>query len=86
MASSTPSTPVAKRSFSLPVPRQDPQIEVLYTLTSARIVAFTTSNSATRPTSSNGSAVEENGRGTLPWISQLETTIAVGMHLVIFGR
>jgi hypothetical protein len=80
---STPSTPVSRRSFSLPVARgaanSDPQIEVLYTLPSARIVSFTTSNPPSRPNSSNGISAEEDEPGTLSWVSRFESTIAVGM-------
>ncbi|TVY89997.1 hypothetical protein LAWI1_G001302, partial [Lachnellula willkommii] len=71
------------RSFSQPVARTasipDPQIEVLYNLPSVRIVAFTTPNSISRPSSSHGSpAVEEDAPGTLPWVSPYERTIAIG--------
>ncbi|KAN0101923.1 Inheritance of peroxisomes protein 1 domain containing protein [Hyaloscypha variabilis] len=82
MAPSIPGTPI-KRSFSLPVQptkvpsSPDPTIEILYTLPSARIVAFTTSLTA-RPSSSSGSPGLEDQPGTLPWVSRFERTLAVG--------
>jgi hypothetical protein len=94
MASSTPATPIARRTFSLPslpsarlASSPDPQIEVLFTLPSVRIIAFTTptststsaSSSTSRPSSSNGNYVVEEAPGTLPWVSRFERTIAVGM-------
>ncbi|KAF4632671.1 hypothetical protein G7Y89_g5457 [Cudoniella acicularis] len=76
------SSPVLKRSFSLPPSRSpttpDPQVEVLYNLPSARIIAFSTSNSLIRPGSNNGSPIVEDIPGTLPWVSRFERTIAVG--------
>lgn len=100
-----PSTPAPlRRSFSLPItPRQpsspDSQIEVLYTLPSAKIVAFTTSNTtphapSSRPSSSSGSPVRDAEPGTLSWVSRFERTIALGMlshaiqtsHLLIICR
>jgi hypothetical protein len=83
MAPSAPGTPV-KRSFSLPAqPTKsssslDSTIEILYTLPSARIVAFITSSTA-RPSSSSGSPVVEDQPGTLSWVSPFERTLAVGM-------
>jgi hypothetical protein len=83
MASLTPTTRVPRRSVSLPVPRRpsgpDPQIEVLYTLPSARIISFQTSSSRSRSSSSGDSP-------SLPWISQFERTIAVGMKFFLFLR
>jgi hypothetical protein len=51
---------------------------MLYSLPTARIVAFTTSSTA-RPSSSNGSPVAEDQPGTLSWVSRFERTLAVGM-------
>ncbi|KAH6677481.1 inheritance of peroxisomes protein 1-domain-containing protein [Halenospora varia] len=76
------SSPVLKRSFSLPPSRSasspDPQVEVLFNLPSVRIVAFTTSASPLRPGSNNGSPIVEDAPGTLPWVSRFERTIAIG--------
>ncbi|KAG9229639.1 inheritance of peroxisomes protein 1-domain-containing protein [Amylocarpus encephaloides] len=76
------SSPVLRRSFSLPPPKSvatpDPQVEVLFTLPSVRIVAFTTSISTTRYEVKNGSPAAEDKPGTLPWVSRFERTIAVG--------
>jgi hypothetical protein len=87
MASSTSVTAISRRSFSLPATRAvstpDPQVEILYTLPSARIVSFTTSNQTFRPSSSNESPAAEVETGTLPWISRFERTIAVGMYLFL---
>jgi hypothetical protein len=83
MAFPMPETPM-KRSFSLPAQPSkpslspDPTVEILYTLPSARIVAFT-SSSTTRPSSSNGSPVAADQPGTLSWVSRFERTLAVGM-------
>jgi len=77
-------TPGPRRSSSLPVGRlasssPDPQIEILFTLPSVRIISFTTSSKPTsRPSSSNGSVVVEEEPGTLSWVSRFERTIAVG--------
>lgn len=83
MATATPEpSPLSKRSFSLPIarssPSSDPQIEVLYTLSSARIVDFTASNPQARPGSSNGVPSAEDEIGQLSWVSPRERTIAVG--------
>ena len=81
-------TPGPRRSSSLPVGRlasssPDPQIEILFTLPSVRIISFTTSSKPTsRPSSSNGSVVVEEEPGTLSWGSRFERTIAVGMKNV----
>jgi hypothetical protein len=83
MAFPMPETPM-KRSFSLPTQPSkapsspDPTVEILYTLPSARIIAFTAS-SITRPSSSNGSALAGDQPGTLSWVSLFERTLAVGM-------
>lgn len=86
MASSTPTTPVPRRSASLPTPRlpssPDPQIEVLFTLPSARIIDFQTSGSTSisrRGSLSGDGHVAEEESGTLQWVSRFERTIAVGM-------
>lgn len=80
MASSAPGTPVMKRSFSMPVAKQVPsspdQIEVLYNHPSARIIAFSTSNPGSRPSSRNG--IEEEGDILPHWGSRFERTIATG--------
>jgi hypothetical protein len=80
---STPSTPIFRRSFSLPATKTasspDPQIEVLYNLPSARVIAFTTGNASATPNSSNGSPKIEEELGTLTWSSRFERTIAMGM-------
>jgi len=82
MAATPEPSPLSKRSLSLPVarssPSSDPQIEVLYTLNSARIVDFTTSNTQARPGSSNGIPSVEDEVGKLSWVSPRERTIAVG--------
>ncbi|KAL2072349.1 hypothetical protein VTL71DRAFT_11692 [Oculimacula yallundae] len=81
---SNPATPAPRRSSSLPVGRltsssPDPQIEILFTLPSVRIIAFTTSSKPlSRPDSSSGSIIVEEVPGTLSWTSRLERTIAVG--------
>ncbi|KAH7369954.1 inheritance of peroxisomes protein 1-domain-containing protein [Rhexocercosporidium sp. MPI-PUGE-AT-0058] len=81
---SNPATPAPRRSSSLPVGRltsssPDPQIEILFTLPSVRIISFTTSSRpSSRPGSSNGSMLVEEEPGTLSWVSRFERTIAVG--------
>jgi hypothetical protein len=82
MASSMPSTPAPRRSVSLPPARlssssPDPQIEILFTLPSARIISFS-SKSSSRPGSSSGAINIEEEPGTLSWASTFERTIAVG--------
>ena len=87
MASSNPTTPVARRAFSLPAARPasnpDPRIEVLYNLPAVRIVAFTTQSPTTRPGSRNGSPVVDEVPGTLSWVSRFERTIAIGMRILV---
>ncbi|KAK0101540.1 hypothetical protein ONS95_006707 [Cadophora gregata] len=81
---SSPTTQAPRRSSSLPVGRPpstspDPQIEILFTLPSVRIISFITSSKSTsRPGSSNGPADIEEEPGTLSWVSRFERTIAVG--------
>ncbi|KAH6721401.1 inheritance of peroxisomes protein 1-domain-containing protein [Leptodontidium sp. MPI-SDFR-AT-0119] len=81
---SNPATPAPQRSSSLPVGRlasssPDPQIEILFTLPSVRIISFTTSSKpSSRPGSSSGSIIVEEEPGTLSWVSRFERTIAVG--------
>jgi hypothetical protein len=82
MASSAPTTPVPRRSASLPVPRfsPDPQIEILFTLPSARSSDFQTTGAISRRGSSSGDKeLSDEESGTLPWVSRFERTIAVGM-------
>ncbi|TAQ85836.1 hypothetical protein B7494_g5841 [Chlorociboria aeruginascens] len=75
--------PTLKRASSLPVPRPTSspaaQLEVLFTLPSARIVSFTTDAKA-KPRSSNYGHVVEEEPGTLPWTSRFERTTAVGNY------
>lgn len=76
-------SPLSRRSFSLPItrttPLSDPQIEVLYSLLSARIVSFSTSTQPSRPSSSSDSIPPPDLEpGTLSWASRFESTIAVG--------
>ncbi|KAK6582584.1 hypothetical protein PZA11_004992 [Diplocarpon coronariae] len=84
MASPTPTTPIARRSSSPLVGRltttsPDPQIEILFTLPSVRIISFTTSpKPSLRPGASNGAPSAEDESGTLSWASRFERTIAVG--------
>ena len=80
---STSPSPLSRRSFSLPVtrntPNTDPQLEILFTLDSARIVAFTTAlGSSSRPGSSSGISADDEEVGKLSWVSSFESTIAVG--------
>ncbi|PBP19204.1 hypothetical protein BUE80_DR009982 [Diplocarpon rosae] len=82
---STTTTPLARRSSSPLVGRlasssPDPQIEILFTLPSVRIISFTTTSSkvSSRPGSSNGASIVEDEPGTLSWVSRFERTIAVG--------
>ncbi|KAE8450058.1 hypothetical protein EG329_007198 [Mollisiaceae sp. DMI_Dod_QoI] len=89
MASTAPTTPAIKRSFSLPpqiekTASSPDQIEILYNLPSVRIIQFNagkaavTSVSSSRPTSSSGSPAIEEQPGSLSWVSRFERTIAVG--------
>ncbi|CZT42558.1 uncharacterized protein RSE6_02483 [Rhynchosporium secalis] len=79
-----PAPPTPQRSSSLPVGRlaassPDPQIEILFTLPSVRIILFTTSSKpSSRPGSSSGLITLEEEPGSLPWTSRVERTIAVG--------
>jgi len=90
MATSGPSTPIARRAFSLPAGTRpatvpDAQIEVLFNLPSVRIVNFTTSgllsSPDSRPGSSSGSPVVIEEPGTLSWKSKYERQIARGMYI-----
>ncbi|EKD14213.1 uncharacterized protein L3040_003647 [Drepanopeziza brunnea f. sp. 'multigermtubi'] len=77
-----PSTSAPRRSVSLPPPRlasssPDPQIEILFTLPSARVISFS-SKPSSRPGSSSGATNTEEEPGTLSWASPFERTIAVG--------
>ncbi|KAG9243658.1 inheritance of peroxisomes protein 1-domain-containing protein [Calycina marina] len=94
MATFTPTTPVARRAFSLPVgpstcpaaTTPDAQIEVLFNLPSVRIISFTTtapvispgSRPASRAGFSNGSLLVVEEPGTLSWTSKYERQIAIG--------
>jgi hypothetical protein len=84
MASSSPATPISRRSISLPSPQSasgpDPQIEVLYHHPSARIISFTTSNPTSQSSPITSSPGGEEEPGSLSWISRFERTIAVGMY------
>ncbi|PBP18715.1 hypothetical protein BUE80_DR010289 [Diplocarpon rosae] len=82
---STITTPLARRSSSPSVGRlasssPDPQIEILFTLPSVRIISFTSTSSKFSPGSgsSNGASIVEDEPGTLSWVSRFERTIAVG--------
>lgn len=78
----TPSTPTPRRSYSLPASKTasspDSQIEVLYNLPSARIIAFTTGTTTSRSSSNIGSPIVEEKPGSLSWSSRSERTIAIG--------
>lgn len=82
MAATPEPSPLTRRSFSLPVARSssssDSQIEVLYTLNSARIVDFTALGPQARPGSSNGVPSVEDEVGKWSWVSPRERTIAIG--------
>jgi hypothetical protein len=84
MASSSPATPISRRSISLPSPQSasgpDPQIEVLYHHPSARIISFTTSNPTSQSSPITSSPGGEEEPGSLSWVSRFERTIAVGMY------
>lgn len=83
MASTTPTSPFARRASSQPIQRpasaSQSQIETLYNHPSVRIISFTASSKSTaRPGSSSDSPRVEEEAGTLPWASKFERTIAVG--------
>ena len=83
MASSAPTTPISRRSTSLPAGKlplasNPDQLDTLYTLPSARIIQFTSPTSTASAASRHGSPEGDEEPGTLPWTTRFERTVAIG--------
>lgn len=91
MESPAAATPLPRWAVSLQSPRPlpspsspDPQVEILHTLPSARIVSFETVKTTGKRASGGGDGsgldqeLQKEEVGTKDWVSRFERTIAVG--------